>query len=174
MEACCEGTQSEVGNEDRPKSILKHKQTQEKIEVKWDEMNILETYHPANKDYGHMKINEPPTPYSNLECSDSDGELDSKDDSVDPLSLTESLQKASPRKHVHAESDKEDEDDEDVSEEDKVKKKEFKQKRSHHYDEFSKVKLARELIAKELQELDKDEDDVPEVQKMDTSDSSAT
>ncbi|GFR76729.1 protein phosphatase inhibitor 2 [Elysia marginata] len=68
-------------SEQPKKGILKHSGSVDhsKKEIEWDEMNILATYHPPDKDYGFMKVDEPPTPYNKAGVSDNEEEASSQD-----------------------------------------------------------------------------------------------
>ena len=55
----------------------------------FDEMNIIATYHPVDKDYGHMKIEEPKTPYARNEAIDEENE--SATTGIDPNTLAQRL-----------------------------------------------------------------------------------
>ncbi|KAG2463287.1 IPP2 inhibitor, partial [Polypterus senegalus] len=135
---------------------------------KWDEMNILATYHPAGKDYGLMKIEEPSTPYHRLAGDEEEGSV-SDSESYEPLTADDLVKKlaaaegSQPKIFMKeddedSEEDDDDEEEEELSPEEQAKKKQFEMKRKMHYNEGLNIKLAKQLIARELEEDDEDED----------------
>ncbi|XP_004675170.1 PREDICTED: protein phosphatase inhibitor 2 isoform X2 [Condylura cristata] len=129
---------------------------------KWDEMNILATYHPADKDYGLMKIDEPSTPYHSMIGDDEDALSDSDATEVlTPDILAKKLAAAEgsePKYRVREQESSEDEDN-DLSPEEQEKKRQFEMKRKLHYNEGLNIKLARQLISKDLHDDDDDDDE---------------
>ncbi|KAM5334027.1 protein phosphatase inhibitor 2 [Glossophaga mutica] len=128
---------------------------------KWDEMNILATYHPADKDYGLMKIDEPSTPYHSMVGDDEDAFSDSETTEVlTPEMLAKKLAAAEgsePKYQVHEQESSGDEDS-DLSPEEQEKKRQFEMKRKLHYNEGLNIKLARQLISKDLHDDEEDEE----------------
>ncbi|KAK5623727.1 hypothetical protein CRENBAI_007572 [Crenichthys baileyi] len=136
----------------------------QKKSAKWDEMNILATYHPPDKDYGLMKIDEPSTPYNRMFGDDDDeGALSDSDGhagGLAPDDLTSKLVAAEgtePR-FMKEEEESSEEEEEELTPEEQAKKKHFQMMRKMHYDEGLNIKLARQLLARELEE-DEDEDE---------------
>ncbi|NXP17828.1 IPP2 inhibitor, partial [Scytalopus superciliaris] len=148
---------------------------------KWDEMNIIATYHPPGKDYGLMKIDEPSTPYHSMVGEDDEDPV-SDSEANEPLKadvLSKKLAAAAEGKGPRViarqeESSEEEEEDEELTPEEREKKKQFEMKRKMHYNEGRNIKLARQLIAKELhgeeEEDDEDEEmhDAADVETMST------
>ncbi|RZF47088.1 hypothetical protein LSTR_LSTR004488 [Laodelphax striatellus] len=156
------------------KSILKPSSSFESVEkekaaaraksMKWDEMNIIATLHPADKDYGFMKIDEAPTPYEKpIEDEDEDdGGIDAQlladkirlGADTDPKSLTRRVSEDSSG-------------DEDETPEERAHRKEFEMKRKAHYNEFFAAKVARKIMDDDEDEDLAQEDDEEEEEEED-------
>lgn len=140
----------------------------QKKSQKWDEMNILATYHPADKDYGLMKIDEPSTPYNRMVGDEDDEGALSDSDSHSGLAADDLASKllaaegSEPRFMKEEEEEEEEEsseeEEEELTPEEQAKKSHFQMMRKMHYNEGLNIKLARQLIASELEE-DEDADE---------------
>lgn len=145
---------SEKSN-DKQKGILKNDGGSRKGKsFQWDEMNILATYHPADKLYGHMKIDEPKTPYNfddEPNCASS-----STKKAVSPEELAAVLAQVvdtTPKMELDPKHDADAPMDATTMEH----KRTFEAKRRAHYNEFLAAKLSKENITDSDSDIDADD-----------------
>jgi len=128
-------------------------------EPHFDESNILATLHPADKDYGFMKIDEPKTPYEAYE-SDGDDRGEDLDANLLAARITAEGHKG-PRPRRISEPSGDAEDLNLLSPDEREKRRSFESKRKKHYNEFHAVKMARALMNES-----EDEDDNKSVEEL--------
>ncbi|CAF1259212.1 unnamed protein product [Rotaria magnacalcarata] len=130
----------------------------------FDEMNIIATYHPVNKDYGHMKIEEPKTPYAHNDNIDEEMDTGLHSDETacagfDPDALLQRLNASSGSCQSQMNRGSRGSLDENATEtlEELDHRKRFEKHRKQHYNEFQIVRLRKQEIEAELHALEQEE-----------------
>lgn len=159
----CKGILKSSSSFDKHSTVAAASSVSHRKSAKFDELNVLQTYHPPDKDYGHMKVDEPKTPYNYVEPEDLD--------QLDAELLAEKLRVVNEKGDSVSDEDSSDEDDALLSDEQKQHKLEFERRRKAHYNEFEAIKLARKLIEEE-DEDDGDNDATKSLETSRTSDES--
>ncbi|XP_055486435.1 protein phosphatase inhibitor 2-like isoform X2 [Leucoraja erinacea] len=128
----------------------------------WDEMNIIATYKPVGKDYGHMTINEAKTPYRHNEDDEAGSSTGPGFNMEELRARMGALSTTTPHKGKKEKPSAKitDADDDDLTQADQEKKRQFEIRRRQIYDEGRNIKRARELIAREDQDDHEDSDSV--------------
>lgn len=124
-----------LGGESK-KGILKTNESKNKRtkSATFDEENITNTLHPKDKTYGHQHIYEPKTPFV-------PAGMNEKSKPVDPVELKRRLHRL--RK-----------EQEQQFAEESAERRIFLERRKQHYNEYEKVKLAKQLLAREEENED--------------------
>uniref|UniRef100_U5EVK1 Putative inhibitor-2 n=1 Tax=Corethrella appendiculata TaxID=1370023 RepID=U5EVK1_9DIPT len=157
----CKGILKSSSSFDKHAAATVEYHSRHRKSAKFDELNVLQTYHPPDKDYGFDKVDEPKTPFNFVEELNDVDQLDAEL-LAEKLKVAASSQSDRNRGSVSDEDDDDSEEEVEETEEQKQKRKEFERRRKAHYNEYEAVKLARKLI-EEDEEEDDDTDDIRNV-----------
>ena len=114
---------------------------------KWDESNILATYRPEYRDYDFMKMNEPSTSQFGLQDY-GEGSAESETAALD--SLAKRLAATHTSDYPVREPELDGAHSSNIYLDKQEKHRQFEMKRKLHYSEGKNIKLAQQLISRDL------------------------